>query len=175
MPKQHCILTAIAAKPGMTPQMVEAVRNRPAPRSESPALYFLTEIGEVNTLTCLSFGAAQEANLAAIHAWAEMIGNADTGWLRHVTIRLALTESPVSVDTITALSGKAVLFQEYRGVPVTDMLGQVRLRVLDRPAGLIVLTPLSHSDQALRLAAESIRDGCDIVDSRLFTPLEIAA
>ncbi len=171
-------VTTFSIRPGNTPAVraiLGAALQTPPLRSGAP-LILSTEIGEVNTLTCLFACTDATADLQTVRGWADDIRTGEAGpRLRSLTIELF--SSDVAPDRLHALAAPdvaAVLLQEFTASSaMVAAAASVRLTPLTGTQGLEWrLTPVGDPDEAVQLSMQTMADpAVRLLRSRMLLPV----
>jgi hypothetical protein len=162
----------VSIRPGGTPAVKAALaeRLRPSPLAAAPVV-LATEIGEVNTLTCLFPCRDAGVDLAALREWAAGLRASEVAaQLRAVRVELFTGDEAAALQTLVAPGVEAVLLQEIAaGGEAGDGL---RLRALTGEQGLDWrLIPVASPDAALELSVQALRAEPELRHSRLLLPV----
>lgn len=153
--------TVLSIRPGNQPAAIVLLKTAMDPIGACFLAAFYTEIGEVNTLTCLHELRALQPDLAEVQAWADRLALKDeTGLLRSVSVDVY--RSDACADEIAALAAPgvaAVLARQIGGIDVQGVEAGVTLRPLTGLQRHIwCFTPVAEADQALGLNQQMLND-----------------
>lgn len=162
----------VSIRPGGTPAVKAelAARLRPPPLAAAPVV-LATEIGEVNTLTCLFPCRDADIDLPALRDWAAgLLASEVAPQLRAVRVELFTGADAAALQTLIAPEVAAVLLQEIAaGAEAGEGL---RLRALTGEQGLVWrLTPVASPDAALELSVQALRAEPELRHSRMLLPV----
>ncbi len=135
----------------------------------------VTEIGEVNTLTCIFACADTSADLQALKGWIDPIYSGEVaGLLRSVTVDLFSAEADLArLQAMVAPSVAAVLLQEFTAFNGLAGPDQIRMTSHTGQHGLDwILTPVGTPDDAVALSLQAIDSTPgELLRSRLLLPV----
>jgi len=170
-------VTTFSIRPGGTPKvkgkLAEALQSPPLATAAPVTL--ATEIGEVNTLTCLFACADISEDLQALKAWIDPIYSSEiAGLLRSVTVDLFSAEADSArLQAMVAPGVAAVLLQEYTAFNGPSRPEQLRLTSHTGRHGMDwILTPVATPDDALALSLQATNSAPgELLRSRMLLPV----